>query len=559
MIHRLRLATSLVLFVFVVHHLVTHSLGLVSLAAVEAGGRVFVVLWRSLPATVLLFGALIVHFALGLYALYRRRSLAMRVGEAVQLLLGLAAVPLLAEHVLGTRLLADHAGVDAGYTYVILVLWKLAPDKGLLQAVAVAVVWSHAMIGLYYWLRLKPWFVSALPLIAVAAALVPLLALGGFVSAGREVEVLARDVGWLRETMGRINWPQGGAVALVEDLKHAIWLTVAAALILALAARVARDLWSARGGRIAITYGGLRTVSVPLGTSVLEASRMHGIPHASVCGGRGRCSTCRVRVKGPAAVLPEPSAEEIAVLRRIGIAPNLRLACQLRPRGAVAVTPLLPPTTTARDISGASADAAGKEEEIAILFADVRDFTGLAEQRLPYDVVFILNRYFAAMGEQVEAAGGRVDKFIGDGVMALFGIGLPASEGCRQALAAARGMAGALKALNKSLKDDLAEPIRIGIGIHVGPVIIGEMGFGRVRPFTAIGDTVNTASRLEALTKNHGCQLIVSTDVERASGAELLGFPRAETEVRGRAQPLEIVVVEDATRLPITNPAARAS
>ena len=158
------------------------------------------------------------------------------------------------------------------------------------------------------------------------------------------------------------------------------------------------------------------------GTSVLEASRLAGIPHAHVCGGRGRCSTCRVRVRAEAGSIDPPGETERRVLRRIRATSNVRLACQLRPKGKVEVTPLLPPFAYAMDGRRRVDVAQGREREIAIMFTDIRGFTALSEGRLPYDVVFILNRYFAAVGRSVEGAGGRIDKFLGDGVMALFGI-----------------------------------------------------------------------------------------------------------------------------------------
>ncbi len=168
----------------------------------------------------------------------------------------------------------------------------------------------------------------------------------------------------------------------------------------------------------------------------------------------------------------------------------------------------------------------GSEREIAILFADIRGFTALAEGRLPYDVVFVLNRYFSAMGRAIESAGGRVDKFIGDGVMALFGIESGAQAGCREALAAARLMSERLAELNSSLRAELDRPLRIGIGIHCGPVIVGEMGYGNAAAITAIGDAVNTASRLEALTKDYDCELVVSDETVARAG---LDFSRIST------------------------------
>ena len=212
--------------------------------------------------------------------------------------------------------------------------------------------------------------------------------------------------------------------------------------------------------------------------------------------------------------------------------------------------PLLPPHAGPADARGRPAYLHGAEQEIAILFCDLRAFTNLAEHRLPYDLVFLLNRFFRAMGEAVEEAGGRVDKFIGDGVMALFGIGATPAQGCRSALEAARRMAQHLTEINDSLAHDLPEPLRIGIGIHAGPAIIGEMGYGRATGLTAIGDAVNAASRLEALTKEFGCQLVVSQAVADLAGLPLEAHPIREVSLRGRREPITVRIVVDAASLP---------
>jgi len=181
----------------------------------------------------------------------------------------------------------------------------------------------------------------------------------------------------------------------------------------------------------------------------------------------------------------------------------------------------------------------------------MRDFTAMAENRLPYDVVFVLNRYFAAMGMAVEEAGGRVDKFIGDGIMAVFGVEKGVEAGCANAILAARRMAERLIEVNSALAHDLDRPLRIGIGIHAGPAIVGEMGYGRATAVTAIGDAVNTASRLEAMTKELDAQLVLSEPVARHAGVDLSAFPAKEIEVRGRARALSVRVVKNALVLPI--------
>jgi adenylate cyclase len=317
-----------------------------------------------------------------------------------------------------------------------------------------------------------------------------------------------------------------------------------------LLARVARRVWNRRHGVVRISYPNGRAVDVVRGTSVLEASRLARIPHASICGGRGRCSTCRVRVRAARPGLPPPGDDERRVLHRIGATDNIRLACMLRPTVEVQVTPLLPPFAQAQDGATRVDFAQGSEREIAVLFADIRGFTALSEGRLPYDVVFILNRYFAAMGRAVESSGGRVDKFVGDGIMALFGVEGAADAACREALTAARLMSERLVELNGSLRAELIEPLRIGIGIHVGPVIVGEMGYGEATSITAIGDTVNTASRLEELTKEFAAELVVSAETVARAGLDPAAGRRGEIEIRGKQLPLAVAVFASARDLP---------
>jgi adenylate cyclase len=286
-------------------------------------------------------------------------------------------------------------------------------------------------------------------------------------------------------------------------------------------------------------------VQVPRGFSVLEASRLTGIPHASVCGGRGRCSTCRIRISHGISPLPPPSASEQRVLQRVGAPPNVRLACQLRPTGNISVTPLLPASAQPRDGYAQPSYLAGQERIIAVLFADLRTFTGIAEQKLPYDLVFLLNSYFESVGDAIVSAGGIIDKFIGDGVMALFGVDSGPEEGCRQALTAAKIMVANVNTLSRTLAEELAEPLKIGIGIHCGPAVVGRMGYGSTVHLTAIGDTVNVASRLQDLTKEYSCQLIISEQVAEQAGLVVSAFPRHELTVRNRREALAIFVVED--------------
>jgi adenylate cyclase len=311
-----------------------------------------------------------------------------------------------------------------------------------------------------------------------------------------------------------------------------------------------------RRGLIRLTYSDGRSVRILRGTSVLEASRNARVPHVSVCGGRGRCSTCRTRIGGDPDQLPAASDSEQAVLLRMNLPPNVRLACQLRPQCDLIVTPLLAAAGARRAMSGDL--QSGTEREIVVMFCDLRGFTALSEKRLPFDTVFLLNSYFAEMGQAIEQAGGRIDKFIGDGIMALFGIDTGPAAAARQALNAAAGMSRGIDRLNLTLVDDLPRPLRIAIGVHSGPVVLGEMGHGSVMSLTAIGDTVNMASRLEGLAKEFQAELVVSERIQELSGADFLPWPLRETPIRGREALLRVRVIKSCRDLTSGENRARA-
>jgi len=546
---QLRLWSGFVLFAYVATHLANHALGLVSLSTMEAAREyLFEDLWRGIGLPFLV-AALLTHVALALGVIWQRRVFRLQRWEWAQLLLGFAIPPLLAVHMIGTlgaNLLFD---IEPTYTLVLLATWIDGGRTLFQQLLLLPVAWLHGCIGLYFWLRLKPWYGSAQPYLFAVALLLPVLAALGFAAAGREVAVAMQDADWLAAEMARIGGLTDARIATIYEIERYAVAAFATLLLAMLLARQVRG-WLSRRRAIRISYPSGVTVEIRPGTTLLEASRIGGIPHASVCGGRGRCSTCRVHVDTGIENLPAASPAETAVLSRIGAGPNVRLACQARPTGPVAMTPLLPPSASPRDALPRPGHHHGQEADIAILFADLRAFTALSERKLPYDVVFILNRYFRAMGTAVEQAGGHLDKFIGDGVMALFGVDSDAADGARRALEAARRMAFNLDEINRLLAADLERPLRIGIGIHAGAAIVGEMGYGAAVSLTAVGDSVNTASRIEALTKDLDCQLVISESVASAAGIAFDGLERHEIAIRGRAEPLRVIGIRDAASLP---------
>ena len=549
MVRRIRLITGLVLLGYVTSHLLNHALGVHSLGAMEWGRTWFLAVWRTPVGTFALYGSLSAHLLLALYAVYERRSLRMPPGEVAQLLLGLAIPILLAEHIVGTRLAFELAGAQDNYAAVLLIHWKIDRVNIVVQTAALLIAWGHGAIGIHYWLRLRPWYRDYLWLLYALAILVPVVALLGYVAGGRDA--MAADESWQRMVYAAYATADPATVERLRAVITSIWIGVPTLLVFTLLARIVRSFIEQQLGMMRITYPGGRAITAVAGETILDVSRRIGFPHASVCGGRGRCSTCRVRILRGMDELPPPTSAEQRVLDRIGKPHNVRLACQTRPKGDVEVLPLLPPNATAAAGYARPAHLQGQEREIAILFADLRSFTQFAEKRLPYDVVFVLNRYFANMGEAVQNSGGHLDKFIGDGVMALFGIDGDPVKGCRQALVAARAMGEKLKELNASLAAELPDPLRIGIGIHAGPAIIGEMGYGPATHLTAIGDSVNTASRLETLTKEFKAQLVVSEELAVRAGVDLSHYPSHDIEVRGRAEPVRVRVIVDALTLPV--------
>ena len=546
---RIHLASGLVLFFFVTTHLLNHSLGLISLEALEIGREWFLLLWRTTLGTLVLYGALLVHFLLALWSIYRRRTFRLSPVDWAQLLLGISIPILLVSHALNTRLAHEIYGQDDSYTLQLVVFFVLVPQLIYKQMILLLIVWSHGVIGMHQWLRLKPYYRRFQSLAFSFAVLLPMSALAGVWATGRDIFHLAADPVWLDQLLTETNKAGKDQLAFLSWLENCFLAAAAGLLLTVVLLRPLRRRLRNRLGLVQVSYPGGERVTVPMGTTVLEASGQHKIPHASVCGGRGRCSTCRVRIGQGLLALPSPSADEAVVLKRISAADDVRLACQIRPTQDIAVVPLLPPIITSSLVGPELDFIQGQERDIVVLFADLRGFTAISEQKLPYDVVFLLNRYFAVMGSAINNAGGYVDKFIGDGVMALFGLETGLPEASRAAVHAARNIADELTNLNHSLEHDLPEPLRMAIGLHCGPAIVGKMGYGETNSLTAVGDTVNTASRLEAAAKSFGVQLVISQSFAKAAGVSTKLLETKKIEVRGRQNGLVVHLVPDASRL----------
>jgi len=546
----LRLISGIILFSFAATHFLNHAAGLISLELMHDVQQWRWSVTRSWPGTIILASALFTHVVLGLYKLARRATLRLSAWELAQLGLGVAIPFFLLPHIVNTRIAHVYFGVEDTYLYELARLW---PANALLQSLFLIIVWAHGCIGLHKWLTFKSWYRHVEPLAIVLAVAIPVLALCGFMISGRSISELTKSPEQFKTLKELTHWPSPAAQDALAQYRLDVRLFFGAVLALAVAAFIWRRLALARAPRITITYTGGPTVKTPVGPTLLEMSRLHRVPHAAACGGRARCSTCRVRIETTEKKLPRPAFAEAFTLASIGAQPGVRLACQIRPRSSLTVTQLVreaipsPGNIAPRDI-----DAAGSEKPLAIMMVDLRDYTRMAQGRLPYDVVYVLNEFFAATGDAIVTHHGTIDKFLGDGFLAFFGRERGVQAGCRDALCAARAIDLALDHVNAKLEAELGSPLRIAIGLHAGECIIGRIGFGPSREVTVIGNAVNVASRLEALAKAHGFQIVVSKDV-----IDNVAWPgneaqTIEVEVRGVVSKMQVIGIARGRDLPIS-------
>jgi adenylate cyclase len=257
-----------------------------------------------------------------------------------------------------------------------------------------------------------------------------------------------------------------------------------------------------------------KSVEVEEGDFILDSSKQAGIPHTHVCGGAARCSTCRVLVVEGLANCADRNAAERAISDKLRFEPSVRLACQTQVLGDITVRRLAIDSEDIEFIQAQirgkiSPESIGQEKKVAILFADLRGFTSLSEKLLPYDVIYLLNRYFQHMGEVIDRHDGIINNYMGDGLMALFGLDDP-ERATEQAVSAGIDMIKAIEKINPHFEMLYRQKLKMGIGIHYGGVVIGEVGAIDNRRLTAIGDAVNLASRIESANKEVGTTLLIS-------------------------------------------------
>ena len=538
---RLRIASGLVLFTYVFFHLLNIALGLYSLELMEHAQDWRQVVTRHPLGGLLLYSALLTHAGLALYRLARRRTLKMSFWEGFQIALGLTIPLLLMVHFVHTRVASSQFGVNDQMGYISGFIWDTS--SGWKQVLLLLVVWTHGCIGLHFWLRGQTWWLKSMPVLIATACLVPTMAMVGLMVQGRAQKALLWDPEAGSALRQEYQFPSRETFAQLEEITNGGLAIFWALLALTATIFLGRRVLGSRGA-LRIRYTDGPEISGQRGMTLLEMSRASGVPHMALCGGRGRCTTCRVIIEEGAEFMHPPSTDEQASLQAVNAPPNARLACQLRPTNAATVMRVF--RTDGRQAR--AHESLGQERRLAILFLDMRGFTARTTGQLPYDVVFLLNRFFDAIVPSITSAGGSVDKYLGDGLLAVFELDTEQAS-ARAALAAAVGISSALRDFNEALMIEKADPVRIGMGVHLGDLVLGEIGAAENAPRTIIGDTVNATSRLEAKTKELAVEALLSKDLINTAGYDSAHLTFTELTLRGVALPILALPVIDGTQI----------
>ena len=530
------------LFTYVTLHLICHALGLVSLETAEAALRVTVLVWHSLPGTVLLYGAAAVHVGLALFALYERRTLRMPPVQALRIALGLLMPLALIGHFVGTRYAHDRFGLPAEYARVAANIWAAGGQSLALGLLAPG--WVHGCLSLRFAFgNRRGWQQLRFPLFG-AALLLPVLAALGFVTMGRELTAPERAS---TSAVARPTEAQGRDLGAMRDNALDAYL---AAIALVAALRIVRSLDERRRKAVVRIRYPDRNVVVPRGWTVLEASRSHGIAHQSMCGGRARCTTCRVRVLDGEAHCPPPQADEARTLARIDAPRSERLACQLRPTGDIAIELVLAVPTSrwrAEPVRRPTTEREVARRFFAVRIHPIASASGVSA----HDTIFALDRFDTLLGEAIDASHGVVCQRSGDRALALYGLGGDLAEAAERAHATARRIAERAAALESRLEHDLRVDAVFAVGVHVGSVVVGTLGPRGARRVSAIGPAVDAVDRLQHEALGHRARWIVSGAAARAIGLDetALHWRAVDPGPDGEGPPVTWAAVSDASPL----------
>lgn len=285
--------------------------------------------------------------------------------------------------------------------------------------------------------------------------------------------------------------------------------------------------------------------------NILDALLDAGVPIDHLCGGRARCSTCRVFLLEGLSNVSERTEAEHAMATQLDFPSRVRLACQTTLADSVRLRRLVLDKT---DVLLASqlgtpllAGPAGREAEIAVLFVDVVGYTKMSEALPPFDIVHLLNRFFSRTNDVVATNGGIIDNYMGDAVLALFGLhGEP--DPALSAVRCGLAVLDVASELSRYVERIYRLSFGVRVGIDFGEVVFGVMGVGASARETVIGDTVNVASRLESANKDTGTDILVSDAIYQLTTGAVTFGERHALDVRGKLGPViahEVLSVDE--------------
>jgi len=371
--------------------------------------------------------------------------------------------------------------------------------------------WIHGCLGLNYSFGRRSWFRQLRPVLFAIALLLPVFAGLGFIAMGRELAGTPRSAA-AAEYLSPANVAQRLAIEQWKDNLLNWYFSIIFAAFLA---REIRNLVERRGkGLVKVAYPG-ETVSIPRGWSVLEASRSFHLPHAAMCGGRARCSTCRVRVTAGQEHCPPPAKDEQDTLSRIHAPADVRLACQLRPQGNVSVIPIV---RTARPVYRASAPRRSGEHEVVVLYCDFRNRADFANDHMPQDLLHIMTVYVDGLSHAIRAAGGMLSYVESDSICALFGVDAGTQACSQRALQAVGAIEGVIADLNNRLGRHEGGRLKISVVVHSGHAAVGEIGSQEPPLVLAIGEAVDVANDMRKLAADRDRAFAISERVYLDAG-----------------------------------------
>jgi adenylate cyclase len=267
-----------------------------------------------------------------------------------------------------------------------------------------------------------------------------------------------------------------------------------------------------------------KTIRASSDSTILEATLKAEINHIHVCGGIGRCTTCRVYIMEGLSNCRPRNEKERQLAEKLRFPPDIRLACQTKINGNITIRrPVVDDLDIGiilKQFGDAPGPRLGQEKDVAILFTDIENYTPFAEAFPAYDVVHVLNRYYQTMNDIVVQHKGVISDVAGDGILALFGAINDSKNPVLDAVNAVRAMNAALMRFNGYLKQMYDRSFVIRAGINFGRVIVGSFDTGMMSKIAAIGDAVNLASRIETANKDFGTKLLISKSAnEKIEGA----------------------------------------